>query len=197
MISDLAFDGDWQMEIEEHSQENYSHITDVNERVTTWLAQQFNTPDWNIRDMLKTQNATVYLLIWPIMEQEVFDGFMQGKSIDPSAEKLGPYFDELNAEDKARYFHNRYQDADKYRRLTDSKTYKSMEKVLQKDYAELSGKEKVVLMMTTVFRYRNNIFHGNKAIGDWNKYSREIEYCTEFMMSVVDVYKKHFGKEER
>lgn len=185
------------MEFEEYSKKIFVHKTNVNERVTAWLADQFQTPKWNIKDMLKTQNATVYLLIWPIMEQTVFDGFMQGKNIDPSAEKLGPYFDELMAEDKAQYFHDRYQDPEKYRKLTSSKKYKSMERVIQKDYTELSGEEKVVLLMTTVFRYRNNIFHGNKAIDDWTKYSREIEYCTEFMMSVVDVYKKHFGKDER
>lgn len=64
-------------EIEEYSLKEYIHSTKVNERVTAWLAQQFNTNDWNIKDMLKTQNATVYLLIWPIMEQSVFDGFMK------------------------------------------------------------------------------------------------------------------------
>ena len=181
-------------EIEEYSLKEYIHSTKVNERVTAWLAQQFNTNDWNIKDMLKTQNATVYLLIWPIMEQSVFDGFMKGKSIDPMAVKLGPYFDEMMAENKAQYFYNRYQDAEKYRRLTDSKKYESMERVLHTDYTKLSSEDKFILMMTTVFRYRNNIFHGNKAIGEWNKYSREIEYCTEFMMAVVDVYKKHFGE---
>ena len=110
------------------------------------------------------------------------------------AVKLGPYFDEMMAENKAQYFYNRYQDAEKYRRLTDSKKYESMERVLHTDYTKLSSEDKFILMMTTVFRYRNNIFHGNKAIGEWNKYSREIEYCTEFMMAVVDVYKKHFGE---
>ena len=68
-----------------------------------------------------------------------------------------------------------------------------MENVLAKEYPFLTGTDKMILMMTTVFRYRNNIFHGNKAIGEWNKYSKEIEYCTDFMMSVVDVYIKHFG----
>lgn len=183
------------MEIEEHSNLNYRKKTDISSRVTEWLADHFSTEAWNIQDMLQTQNATVYLLIWPIMEQRVFDGFMQGKKIVPVSEKLGEYFDEMNADEKARYFHSRYQDAEKYRRLTDSKKYKPMEIVLAKEYSELTNIEKMTLMMTTVFRYRNNIFHGNKAIGDWNKYSQEIEYCTEFMMSVVDVYKKHFGEE--
>ena len=82
------------MEKEEHSYEMDCHGTDVNEHVMTWLANQFDTSDWNIRDMLRTQNATVYLLIWPIMEQAVFDGFMQGKSIDPTAKKMGLYFDD-------------------------------------------------------------------------------------------------------
>ena len=94
------------------------------------------------------------------------------------------------------YFYDRYQDPDKYSKLTDNKKYNSMDMVLNKDYSDLTGEEKVILMMTTVYRYRNNIFHGNKAIGEWNRYCREIEYCTEFMMSVVDVYKLHYGVEE-
>ena len=183
------------MEFEEYGYSNYRNKTDINSRVTEWLAEQFNTKTWNIKDLLQTQNATVYLLIWPIMEQEVFNGFMQGKSIVPVSEKMGDYFDEMNADEKAQYFHNRYQDPEKYRHLTDSKKYKPMEEVLAKRYSELTNTEKMIVMMTTVFRHRNNIFHGNKAFGDWNKYSKEIEYCTEFMMSVVDVYKKYFGKE--
>lgn len=183
------------MEIEKYGYSNYRNRTDINSRVTEWLAKQFNTSPWNIKGLLQTQNATVYLLIWPIMEQEVFNGFMQGKSIVPVSEKLGVYFDEMNADEKAQYFHDRYQDEIKYRHLTGSKKYKPMEEVLAKRYTELTNTEKTIVMMTTVFRYRNNIFHGNKAIGDWNKYCKEIEYCTEFMMSVVEVYKKHFGKE--
>ena len=129
------------------------------------------------------------------MEQRVFDGFMEGKKIVPVYELLGEYFDEMNADEKARYCHLRYQDSEKYRRLTDSRKYKPMEEVLAKKFSELTNVEKMIVMMTTVFRYRNNIFHGNKAIGNWNRYSQEIEYCTEFMMSVVDVYKRHFRKE--
>ncbi|MBQ9870990.1 MAG: hypothetical protein IJM27_03585 [Eubacterium sp.] len=184
------------MEFVEDDRTESRSPTDVNEKVTEWLARQFDTQNWNITDLLKTQNATVYLLIWPIMEQKLFSGFMQGKSIDPISDKMGPYFDEMDAEDKAHYFYDRYQNRDAYNRLTSSKKYKSMEEVLEKDYGILNGKEKMILMMTTVFRYRNNIFHGNKAIGDWIKYSKEIEYCTEFMMSVVDVYKKHFSEDE-
>ncbi len=72
----------------------------------------------------------------------------------------------MDAECKAAYFFYRYQDPEKYQRLTDSKRYESMEKVLAKNYEALTGEDKMVLMMTTVYRYRNNIFHGNKTIGE-------------------------------
>ena len=73
--------------------------------------------------------------------------------------------------------------------------YEPMEAVLAKDYTQLNGTEKMILMMTTVFRYRNNIFHGMKAIVAWNEYSKEIAYCTEFMMAVVDIYRKYYSEE--
>ena len=177
---------------------NYSRwqdSTDVDDKVTTWLAHQFDTKAGNIRDLLYTQNATVYLLIWPIMEQVVFQGFMQGRSIVPIAEKMGSHFDEMDADDKAQYFHDRYQNEYKYKHLTGSMKYEPMEAVLAKDYTQLNGTEKMILMMTTVFRYRNNIFHGMKAIVAWNEYSKEIAYCTEFMMAVVDIYRKYYSEE--
>ena len=180
----------------ENPEKNYTdnrNTTDINDKVTEWLAKQFKTQNWNITDMLRTQNATVYLLIWPIMEQNIFKGFMQAKDIVPKSEMMGCYFDEMGSEKLVRYFYDRYQDKDKYKSLVNSKKcYRFMEDVLAKDFEILSGTEKMILMMTVVFRYRNNIFHGNKAIGEWIKYSKEIEFCTEFMMSVVDVYKKHF-----
>ena len=181
------------MEFEDKMSLESRNTTDVDDKVTEWLARQFDTKHWNVTDLLRTQNATVYLLIWPIMEQKLFDGFMQAKKIDSFSEKMGEYFNEMDAEHKVRYFYNRYQDKEKYRRLTDSKNYPSMEEVLAKEYDALTGRDKMVIMMTTVYRYRNNIFHGNKAIGEWNKYSKEIKYCIEFMMSVVDVYKSFFG----
>lgn len=182
------------MEIEERNNSEERNNTTVNRNVTEWLARQFGTANHNISDLLRTQNATVYLLIWPIMEQRLFSGFMKASEIDSISEKLGDFFAELDTEEKARYFHNRYQDKKRYDLLTNSYKYESMERALSKNYADLTGAEKIIVMMTTVFRYRNNIFHGNKAIDDWNKYSKEIEYCIEFMMSVVDVYKKHFGE---
>jgi hypothetical protein len=111
------------MEIEENNSLCNHRPTDVNEKVTEWLARQFNTENWNITDLLKTQNATVYLLIWPIMEQRIFSGFMQGKKIDPISEQMGLYFDEIDVEQMVRYFYDRYQDRDNYNRLTDGRLF--------------------------------------------------------------------------
>ena len=60
--------------------------------------------------------------------------------------------------------------------------------------ADLSDEEKLVLMIYVVYRYRNNIFHGNKGIESWSHYTSQIELYLDFMMSILDCAEKHKGE---
>ena len=53
-----------------------------------WLASYFSTNTHNIENVLKNEKATSYLLIWPIMEQYVFNGFLRERDIETTAAKL-------------------------------------------------------------------------------------------------------------
>lgn len=56
---------------------NFNNKQGISDKVYYWLATRYQTDNDSIKRMLDNQVATVYLLIWPIMEQEIFSGFMK------------------------------------------------------------------------------------------------------------------------
>lgn len=180
----------------------------INDAIVFWLAFNINTdservkpsPD-EIRDMLQNQNTVLYLLIWPIMEQRHFSGFFRSNKIDDAAEELQKYYnDELNIDlDKiVERFFKRYNIAKDnnnkhFRNLQpDSEIGIEYQEILmKKDYTSLHPKEKIKLLLFVIYRYRNNIFHGNKNIQEWSKYELQINDCLFGMMKLMDCMKKH------
>ena len=159
--------------------------------VQTWLAKYFNTEEERIKQILKTQLATTYLLIWPIMEQALFKGFMKKNDIERVATKLESYYSKLDAEESARYFHDRYKDKNLYRNLKHGNDCPKINRIISKSFEDTSSYERLMLLLYVVYRYRNNIFHGNKGISSWTRYGKEINLCIRFMMNIVDCSKEH------
>lgn len=160
----------------------------INDEVQKWLADYYKTDRQNIKDMLNSQIATTYLLIWPVMEQNLCNGFMKLPEIKPLAQRCAPFYKQMGIEDDVKYFYNRYQDKARYRNLyyeTEQRSY-SIDKILRKKYELLLSTEKLELMIYVVYRYRNNIFHGSKGIDSWVQYSEQIEKCILFMMKIMD-----------
>lgn len=159
----------------------------------TWLASYFQTTTKFVDEMLKDEKATTYLLVWPIFEQKLFNGFMKQVDIQSAASKYAVYYGELNADVAVQHFHDRYQDSRRYKNLrhNDSATY--ITKILSQKIADLSNEDKLVLLIYVVYRYRNNIFHGNKGIASWSNYTTQINLCLDFMMAMLDCAEKHKG----
>ena len=74
----------------------------------TWLASYFQTTTKFVDEMLKDEKATTYLLVWPIFEQKLFNGFMKQVDIQSAASKYAVYYGELNAYVAVQHFHDRY-----------------------------------------------------------------------------------------
>ena len=61
----------------------------MREQVYAWLVRYLSSEEENSKDkkmtpkdiqqLLKNENATLFLMIWSIMEQKIFDGFMKKK----------------------------------------------------------------------------------------------------------------------
>ena len=159
-----------------------------------WLASYFETTPTYIQQMLQNEIATTYLLVWPVYEQMLFGGFMKKGDIQAIAQTYAPYYQELNVDASVHHFHSRYQDSRRLRNLQHKDQFSALSNILTQNVADLSDEEKLVLMIYVVYRYRNNIFHGNKGIESWSHYSVQIEQCLDFMMSILDCAERHKGE---
>ena len=165
----------------------------VKKAVYDWLAKIYSTDSNLIIDLLECQMATTYLLIWPVMEQNLFSGFMKHECIESTANRYAPYYEDLSIEEDVKYFHERYQNGRIYRNLKHGNYKTEIDSIINKNYDMLTKKEKLQLMLFVVYRYRNNIFHGSKGLNSWLQYSNQIEKCISFMMKIVDCHEKNFS----
>lgn len=61
-----------------------------------------------------------------------------------------------------------------------------MENILKKKKECLTDNEKMQLALYVLYRYRNNIFHGNKGARSWNQYIEQIDQCVKTMAFIID-----------
>lgn len=155
--------------------------------IRKWLAQVNGTNLKNIQNILKDEKATTYLMVWSVFEQNIFDGYMTKDKISNKAKEYSDKYELLNVDDIVFHFHGRYQDKENFNHLKhgDNNISKYVE-ILEKEEENLSSTEKLQLMLYVCFRYRNNIFHGNKGVLSWSKYTPQINNCINFMMALVN-----------
>ena len=161
-----------------------------NERnVCIWLADYLPSHKEWPEKMLDSKCAAGFLLVWPIYEQKLFAGFLEGKEIKDYARHYMTFYDELDVDDIAKEFHLRYQNP--HHRKGMNLRGANLLPILNKPFKALTDYEKTHFLMHIVFRYRNNIFHGNKRIDEWEFYEKEINYCLQFMMALLQCAKDH------
>ena len=94
---------------------------------------------------------------------------------------------EGDLEEEILHFHERYQDKRKYRNLKHKDPdYQVANSVLSKEISEVSGEDQIAFLIYVIYRYRNNMFHGNKRLDSWIQYRQQIEYCTNAMIKIID-----------
>ena len=115
--------------------------------VEEWLANIYKTDVANIKNILKNERATTFLMVWSVYEQEKFNGYMKKEKISCAAKKYSRFFDLLDIEQAAKSFHTRFQDKKKFQHLIhNEKDVSEFEKNLSKPYEELSREEKLYLL---------------------------------------------------
>lgn len=155
-----------------------------------WLAQYHNVTLQDIDNLLKDEKATSYLLVWSIFEQDIFNGFMKINDIKKVSEEFAKFYQNLDVDNIAKKFHLRYQNKDNYRHLIHKQDNTDFKTIIQKTFANLSTNEKLEMLFFVAYRYRNNIFHGNKKVLSWAKYTEQIKDCIIFITSIIDLNKK-------
>ena len=150
--------------------------------VYEWLAKTLKIDDWLVSETVKNQMATVFLLIWPILETKIFNNDMSHTQIKNISDELKEKIDNNNLDAIAKHFYERYQDKNKYERLVSGHPWSKIEGILEKPYHKIYKENKISFMIFVVYRYRNNIFHGIKSIKEWGNFSEEIQLCIKFMV---------------
>lgn len=155
----------------------------------------------HVRDMLSNERATAFLLVWPIMEQKLFGGAVTNVDDKPNSilafsQNNQSLFARLNMDDSAQYFHHRYKRSITFYRKLYAKPNKqrgnsTFDQILVKNYSgenSLTDQEKLYLLLFVTYRYRNNIFHGNKEVNVWKNYVDQMNRCIDFMIALINAY---------
>lgn len=163
---------------------------DIETTVYEWLAKTLSIDRWLVSETIRNQMATVFLLIWPILENKIFKNSMSHEQINRIAESILGKIPKRELDEISSHFHKRYQDRRKYLKLINEQRYNwgKIERIIEKPFYRVREDEKIVLMIFVTYRYRNNIFHGIKSIQQWNNFSNEIQQCIRFMLLLGDSY---------
>jgi hypothetical protein len=156
-----------------------------------WLASYLKQEESEIGVLLKSELATRFLMVWSMFESKCFGGFMKVKDINNYAKQVTGEnnFDIKYFSNALVHFHKRYQNKKLYKNLMHEQKSEEMDKILKKDLSSLSQDESIFFLLFVVYRYRNNIFHGNKGVNSWLKFEKQIEYCIEVMQFFLNIEK--------
>lgn len=154
----------------------------------SWLAEHWKTDSGAVSQILADPLAVHFLISWSIFESGFFVGREQfSAKIEAFAKSYPKDSENEQLLEAAKHFHERYQDRTLYDSLMHTQKCKKLELLIhQKEFDELNSEENIFLLVWVVFRYRNNIFHGNKGVQSWLKYQVQIEFCVSTMQSMID-----------
>lgn len=157
----------------------------------SWLADYLQQSEVEVIKLLEDKTATQFLITWSLLELAYFQGFVGLEKINGFALQKAEDGDLILGEldELVHFFHNRYQNDEYYRRLMHNKNCERMEILRKKDFSKFSSSEKIYFAMVVIYRYRNNIFHGNKGVDSWLKYKECILNCIGMMQLLIPIPK--------
>ena len=180
--------------IEAARNNNSSGLT---ETVEEWLAHKWAVPKEYAAEFFKIQASSYFLLIWPIFEHDVCDGFMETRKILDVAQAYRDCYDEMDIDAILNKFYDRYKERnspysnwnglchDDY-----GEAKSNAERVLNKDWNKSGPVAKLQFGLYVIYRFRNNIFHGNKTIFEWLRNREQIEDCVMVLLRLTEFHEK-------
>lgn len=149
-----------------------------------WIAKKLECKDSDLEELFSDRFSLSFLMTWVLFEKRCFNGYIRQADIitfDSSRVILNSKM-KLHFE----YFHDRYQDVTKYRQLVHGKNVSFIDGLISSEKDNISDKDALRFLIYVVYRYRNNMFHGNKGLQSWICYKDQIEHCIEVMKYVCD-----------
>jgi len=155
------------------------------ESTKRWLAAHYKISEGKAESYFKNEDVTGFLIVWTIFEQKLFGGVIQYNNIKKHSTTITPtIIDELEREFV--YFFERYQDRDRFKNLRYEQNAEEIKGILGFTKESLSAEQKLQFFLFVVYRYKNNIFHGNKSVPSWARYETEIGYCVNIMKALLE-----------
>lgn len=157
----------------------------------SWLADVLQEGKGDVTRLLKDKTALHFLIAWSLFESKCFSGFLTAKCLRSFADKaVQAGFAPRTVVRQLNHFHDRYGDRKKLDNLlSDNKTPTAVEEdfkcCLAKQVSSLADRDRVFTVLFVIYRFRNNMFHGNKRVESWLQYQAQISLCTEAMQEFV------------
>jgi formylglycine-generating enzyme required for sulfatase activity len=152
-----------------------------------WFAGYLKQDLKQVELFLRDETATRFLIVWSLFESHCFDGFTQVKKFWAFSKRVteSPNFYGENFLETGKYFYSRYQNRQRYKNLMHKQTSKELDEILSKGFDNLNPCELVFFLLFVVYRFRNNIFHGNKGVQSWLHYKEQITLCLTIMQPLI------------
>jgi hypothetical protein len=152
-----------------------------------WFANYLGQSPQQVERLLGDKTAVRFLIAWSLLETSCFHGFARGSELKKHCRRIGEDegFDPSSLTPILECFHARYQDGRLHANLMHDNTYPDIKPLLNRPVVSLSNVERVFFLVSVVYRYRNNIFHGSKGVGSWLQFKPQIEQCTQVMQALI------------
>ena len=151
-----------------------------------WFASVLGQSQIEVERLLRHPSATHFLVAWSLYESKCFGGYVKPSKFDDYVVRCiseGFNIGQLNAHTE--HFHTRYQNADRFKSLMHKQSSSRLNQILIQPASTLSSEDRLFLLVFVAYRFRNNIFHGNKGVDSWLRFSEQIDLCTEALQAFV------------
>jgi hypothetical protein len=144
-----------------------------------WLGGLLGQDEGDVHLLLEDRTALHFLIVWSLFESKCFEGFARINRIPAFSEQLvAETFDSSRIEAALAHFHMRYQVKERYRQLMHRQHCERMDTLVQRQLESFSEEDRVFFVALVAYRFRNNMFHGNKGVQSWLQYREQIALCT-------------------
>jgi hypothetical protein len=155
-------------------------------RFEQWLGTLLDQPEAEVRRIVRSKTALRFLIAWSMFESKCFGGVVTQKGLEPFAKHLNDErFDSSLIAKHTAHCHGRYQDPDRYRNLMHRQASKKLHALVRLPLNAIAPEDSIFLVTFVIYRFRNNMFHGNKKVQSWLAYREQIGLCVDAMQIFI------------
>lgn len=152
----------------------------------SWLGTLFGHSELEVRRLLEDESSLHFLVAWSLFESKCFSGFVKAAQIEDYARVVSSTIDWSALSEIAEHFHTRYQNSPKlFKNLMHHQKDKRLSALLATSFSAFTPEDGVFFLVFVIYRYRNNIFHGNKGVLSWLSFREQIQLCIQAMQVMV------------